>query len=412
MALDRRSFQSQAVEQRVREIAQSKPPVWCSDSFEYCYPNTLDERIFFSDRANLPLAYISANDGYMHLDDSTRQASIYLDLILIDAGIEKLIAGVINCQMLHIWQNPYCSMISIPKGKCLYADRARSDNYSVPDFLPEKSSSIKQPFEIWDQSLLCAPVCLIYDYWKSGADMNLLSSDWLNVLKLCIGQFDDPSKKYFDLIFPVIINNYSQVIDPCQETQSARISANILIASSLSKLAELCTIDKSLSDFIVRCLKVKREISLAIIVRASVIHPTFGTIYASEIDRAGNKVCMEKIDLHGLIALPFSDISYLTNPVYQQTRIFCLSHQNVFYQHNDMAGSGFGRFHSLVTTALTTKDIAELDIEIKKIKEFISDIDKELDFNGEPIKAQVFNQNTLFAELILHLRRINPRLLA
>ena len=407
-----RSYQSQAVEQRIQEFAQSKPPVWCSDSFEYCYPNTLDERICFSYRTKLPFAYISANDGYMHLDDSTRQALIYLDLILIDSGIEKLIAGVINCQMLHIRQNAYRSVISIPEGKCLYADRTRTDNYSIPDLSHEKPASISQTFEIWDQSLLCAPVCLIYDYWKAGADMNLLSSDWRNVLKLCIGQFDDPAHKYVDLIYPVIINGYSQVYDPCQEMQSVRISANILIASSLAKLAELCTIDRSLNDLIVRCLKVKQEISVAINVYASVNHSTFGTIYASEIDKAGNKVCMEKIDLNGLIALPFTDISYLTDPVYQQTRNFCLSRQNVLYQHTDMAGLGLSRFHSLVTTALTTKDPGELDIEINKIKEFIADTGKEPDLNGEPIKKLVFNQNTLFAELILHLRRINPRLLA
>ncbi|GEM_PF-892178 len=412
IALDKRSYQSQGVELRIKEIARNKPAVWWLDSFEYCYPNTLDERVFFSNQANLPLAYISANDGYMHLDDSTRQALLYLDLILIDKGIEKLIAGIINCQMLHIRENDYRAVFSIPEGKCLYADRARTENFSIPDFSTETKHSILQPYKIWDQSILCGPICLLYAYWKSGADMNLLSSDWLSVVKLILMQVDDSKYKYQDLIFPVTCNGQSHVIGTCQEMQSVRIFANILIASSLGKLAELCTIDTSLRDLYKRCNALKQEISTAIIARGTVSHSNFGTIYASEIDRAGNTVCMEKIDLQGLIALPLIDFTYLVNPVYKQTRKFCLSYQNVLYQHADIAVSSLFKFHAALSTALTTVDQYELGIELKKVKEFVGDPSIDLDVNSVMAKTVLFNQNILFAELILHLRRINPRLLA
>lgn len=416
VAHEKRSYHSQAVERRLKEIAQSTGAAWWCDSFQYCYPNTLDERVFYTTRANLPFAYISANDGYMHLDDSTVQALLYIDLISFDKGIENLIAGIINCQMFHIKENNYRSAFFIPEGKCIYADRARNSTDSNPDsnsdFVYETRQSIKQDYKIWDQSILCSPVRLLYAYYKSGADMNLLTSDWPAVLKLSIGQFDDPRYKYEDLLFPVTCIEYSPVIYSSRELQSVRIYANIQITSNLTKSAELLNTQNSLRDLSERCHALKSEISTAINARGSVNHSTFGTIYASEIDRFGNAVCMENIDLHSLIGLPFTDAAHFKNSVYLQTRKFCLSPQNVLYQSTDKACSSLFLSDAVLTTALTTLDPGELHTQLKKIKKIVADSGINPDFNGKTAKKAIFNQNTLFAELISHLLRINPRLLA
>lgn len=436
-----RAYHSKVIENRLCEFSAGKKLPWWFSRFQYAYPNTLDERVLFnSDKVN-PLTYIVGTDGMMHLDDSSRQAMLYLDLIKTDPDLELLLAGVINCQHLHLLQNLQCDKFPIPG--------AAAD---TPQYKLVQSTG----GFIWDQSGLCMPMLLLYSYWKSGGEMRLLKPDWFKLVKRCITIFGAAQSATANLLVPVFVStndtiqshSYADKNDTAsvitRPELPARIGANISIATLLDKLGEMLAETTSAYNLSEECKFQAALIRKAVRQKALITHRVFGTIYATEVDSAGNKVCMEKPGMQGLFGLPYYDERISGSRVYQNTRQYLLSKEHAYFQAEykiDIKPDSFSFGLSLAKalTAATHDELLDVIAQLKGHANYLSeksrgknkpaygsilqavnmrtsdsyqrsseDLNNSQGLNG----GSTSNLNILYSELILRLLRINPSLLA
>mgnify|MGYP000169970225 FL=1 len=60
-------------------------------------------------------------------------------------------------------------------------------------------------------------------------------------------------------------------------------------------------------------------------------HPTYGKIYAFEVDGYGNQLCMDDANIPSLLALPYICDVKPSDRIYQNTRKYLLSLDNPYF---------------------------------------------------------------------------------
>lgn len=146
-----RNFQSEAVENAIREFKKkvdSKELGWL---FENCFPNTLDTTVTFGMKGGKPDTYIITGDiDAMWLRDSTAQVWPYMEFVQKDKDLQQLIAGVINRQTFYILKDPYAN--------AFYDDPAKKGEWAT-DATDMKPGVHERKWEI---DSLCYPIRLAY----------------------------------------------------------------------------------------------------------------------------------------------------------------------------------------------------------------------------------------------------------
>lgn len=106
----------------------------------------------------------------------------------------------------------------------------------------------------------------------------------------------------------VSLNGLVTILNDLKSSNSVEVSALIQIASTLSN-----EIDNGIKN---HCI---------------FDHPTFGTIYAYEVDGFGNGYFMDDANIPSLLSLPYLGYCSINDPVYVRTRQFLLSNNNPYY---------------------------------------------------------------------------------
>jgi len=387
--LANRHFTSKAVEEAIKTFKTSvadKEQAWL---FENCFPNTLDTTVFHSQKNGQPDTYVITGDiDAMWLRDSCAQVWPYLPFIDKDEKLAALIAGVVNRHTQQILIDPYAN--------AFYNDRNKEGEWKT-DMTAMKPGIHERKWEI---DSLCYTIRLAYAYWKKSGDSKPFNEDWKKAIKLILKTFKEQQRKTdrgpyrFQRVTEkptdtVPMEGYGFPIKPtgliCSTFRpsddatiySFLIPSNFFAVASLKQAAEMVQTISNDHELAKELTTLVQEVQTALKKHAIYKHPIFGEIYAFEVDGFGNHNLMDDANIPSLLALPYLGAVELNDPIYQNTRRFCLSDSNPFYYKSEKF-EGIGGPHvskdqmiwplSIIARGLTTTDKNEIKHCLKMLK--------------------------------------------
>lgn len=138
----------------------------------------------------------------------------------------------------------------------------------------------------------------------------------------------------------------------CRAMESARYLAEKMGDASLAQEAK--TLGEAIKEGVLRY--------------GVLTHPSFGQIYAYEVDGLGNANLMDDANVPSLLALPYLEVCQPEDELYRNTRSFVLSEENPYFYQGTYA-RGVGSPHtpqgyiwpiSLCVQAMTSTDMREI----------------------------------------------------
>lgn len=431
-----RKFQSKAVEAAITNFhatVRNKELGWL---FENCFPNTLDTTVDFEMLNGKPDTYVITGDiDAMWLRDSTAQVWPYLTLIQKDKQLQQLIHGVINRQTKCIIKDPYAN--------AFYKDETQVSEWKSD--LTKMQPGIHE--RKWEIDSLCYPIRLSYHYWKLTGDQTPFDEEWKKAIELVLQTFKEQQRKtnngpyFFQRTTAwatdgVPLAGYGYPVKPvgliCSMFRPSDdatiypflIPSNFFALVSLQQAAEMMTQihkDQQLSN---ELAALATEVKTALLQHAVINHPTYGKIYAYEVNGFGSFNLMDDANVPSLLSLPYLGALKNTDPVYMNTRKLLLSTNNPFF-FKGKAGEGIGGPHagmdmiwplSIIMRGLTSNN----DAEIKHCIDMLRKSHGNTGFMHESFHkedATKFTRkwfawaNTLFGELLWKVHNSKPYLL-
>lgn len=434
----KRKFQSPAVEEAIREFNSKVPQKELGWLFENCFPNTLDTTVDFETIGGRSDTYVITGDiDAMWLRDSTAQVSPYLQFIKKDARLQQLIAGVINRQTKCILKDPYAN--------AFFKDENKVSEWKETDITQMKPGIHERKWEI---DSLCYPIRLAYLYWKRSGDTAPFDAAWKEAIQLILQTFREQQRKEGKGSYSfqrrtawatdgVPLGGYGYPVKPvgliCSMFRPSDdatiypflIPSNLFAVVSLRQASEMVrqlSGDQKLSS---ELAALANEVEKAVQKYGIINHPTYGKIYAYEVNGFGSFNLMDDANVPSLLALPYLGAVIVTDPVYQNTRRLLLSENNPIY-FKGSAAAGIGSPHtgldmiwpiSLIIQGLTSTDEGEIKRCIDTLRETHGGTGfmHESFHKNDPKKftrSWFAWANTLFGEFLWKVYREQPRLLA
>ncbi|MCC5930071.1 MAG: glycoside hydrolase family 125 protein [Cyclobacteriaceae bacterium] len=433
--LEKRTFQSTAVEKTIMEVKKGISNPELAWMFENCYPNTLDTTVDFGELNGKPDTFIITGDiDAMWLRDSTAQVWPYLPLVNGDADLRELFRGLINRQAYCIRIDPFANAFN----------KEATGSYWETDLTDMKPELHERKWEI---DSLCYAIRLAYHYWKQTTDVVCFDESWKESARLILSTFRDQQRKEgrgsyrFNRNTPVAtdtlpVNGYGNPVNPvgliCSSFRPSDdatifpflIPSNLFAVVSLRQMAEMLEKIYMDTDFSKDCLALADEVEKAIYEYAVIDHLDFGKILAYEVDGFGNRLFMDDANVPSLLSMPYLGCIEKNDPLYQRTRRFLLSRNNPWY-FEGKAGKGIGGPHvgldmiwpmSIIMQAFTSEDDQEITECIRMLiathagTGFMHETfhkDDPANFTREWFAWA----NTLFGELIISLHQQKPSIL-
>ena len=441
----RRRFVSEAVERTILEVSSAIADDEVRWLFSNCLPNTLDTTITLDkDAAGRPDAFVITGDiAAMWLRDSTNQVWPYLALASGDADLMDLFRGLINRQAACVRIDPYANSF--------YRDGAEVGEWQS-DQTDMRPGVHERKYEL---DSLCAVLRLACGFYFRTGDTQCFDAEWLKTVDLILqtlrheqagsdeqGDADGGPVYQFRRTTPFATDTLTNqgLGNPFARTGMSRsafrpsddaatfqhlVPANAMAVVCLRDLAKMLR-DLSLAPHLAtEADALATDIDAGIQAHAVVRHRTFGDVYAYEVDGFGGVTLMDDANVPSLLALPYLGYCDAADPLYVATRALVLSRANPYFFAGD-AGEGVGGPHvgpgwvwpmAVVLRALTSQDDAEILACLRQLKATHADTG----FMHEAFwkdDATRFTRswfawaNSLFGELILHLHRTRPHLLA
>lgn len=423
-----RHFMSTAVESTIARVkAKIKDPkmAWM---FENCFPNTLDTTVQFRMVDGKPDTFVITGDiDAMWLRDSSAQVWPYLPLTKNDEPLKQLIAGVIHRQTKCILIDPYAN--------AFYPEPRPEGDWQ--EDLTEMNPLVHE--RKWEIDSLAYPIRLAYNYWKITGDTSVFDADWTKAMNLVVQTFKEQQRK--DGLGPYKfqrkterqldtlnndgwgnpVNPVGLIISSFRPSDDATtfqylVPSNLFAVTSLKQVAEIAKKVTNDAALVAESSALAEEVAAAIQKHAIVEHPTYGKVYAFEVDGFGNAYFMDDANVPSLLAMPYLDTIDVNDPVYQNTRKLVLSSDNPYF-FKGTAGEGIGGPHigydmiwpmSIIMRARTTTN----NEEIKYCLRVLRDTDANTGFMHESFHKDDPSNftrswfawvNTLFGELIVDL---------
>ncbi len=445
VAADKRNFTSTAVEQTIERMHKTIRDPELAWLFENCFPNTLDTTVQVSNSNGQPDTFVITGDiDAMWLRDSTAQVWPYLPLIKQDQPLRQLVAGVIRRQAQCIRRDPYAN--------AFYADPAKEGEWKK-DRTDMKPGIHERK---WELDSLCYAIRLSYHYWKTTGDTSPFDAAWLQAMQLALQTCREQQRKtsrgpyrfgrdtawstdtvpgdgygnptrYTGMIHSIFRPSDDATIYPFY------VPSNWFAVVSFRQLATMIDeIRPNSGDagvnrpaFAKECRALAGEVENALKQHAIITHPTYGKMYALEVDGYGNRLLQDDANVPNLLALPYLGACSANDPIYQNTRRFVLSTDNPYF-FRGKAAEGIGSPHTLINNiwpmsvimrALTSSNDQEILAQLRQLKKTHA---------GTGFMHESFNQddpvkftrkwfawaNTLFGELMLKVAAERPHLLS
>jgi len=433
----KRHFKSKTVDAAIKTFHSKVKSPELAWLFENCFPNTLDTTVYYSEKNNKPDTYVITGDiDAMWLRDSSAQVWPYLQFVNEDKPLKNLIKGVISHQTKCILKDPYAN--------AFYGDETK-----VGEWKSDKTEMLPGVHERkWEIDSLCYPIRLAYNYYKKTNDKSPFDENWKRAIEATLKVFREQQRKT-DLgpykferetsraTDTLAMEGYGFPVNPvgliCSSFRPSDdatifpflIPSNFFAVVSLRQAAELIKTfykDVSLEN---ELLALAKEVEEAIQKHAIVNHPTYGKIYAFEIDGFGSAYLMDDANVPSLLSLPYLDAISVDDEVYQNTRKFILSKDNPYF-YKGTFGEGVGGPHigqdmiwpmSITMRALTSKDDEEIRWCIKTLSKTHGGTGfmHESFHKDDPTnftRSWFAWSNTLFGELLWRTYNEKPNLLS
>lgn len=437
-SVSKRHFKSDVIESAIKTFQSKVANKELGWLFNNCFPNTLDTTVFYSEKNGKPDTYVITGDiDAMWLRDSSAQVFPYLQFTKQDKNLQKLIAGVINKQVEFILKDPYAN--------AFYNDEAKISKWKESDITDMKPGVHERKWEI---DSLCYPIRLAYHYWKATGDTSPFGNDWKGSLLLTLRTFREQQRK--DDLGPykfqrktefatdgVPMNGYGYPARPngliCSmfrpsddaTVYSYLIPSNFFAVTSLKQASEMAkTISKD-NKLAADLAALANEVEIALKKYAITTHPSFGKIYAFEVNGFGSYNLMDDANVPSLLAMPYLGGVAASDPLYKNTRNYVWSAENPFFFKGKEA-EGIGGPHvgldmvwpmSIIMKALTSNDDKEIKWSIDTLRKT---------HGGTGFMHESFHKddpkkftrewfawaNTLFGELLWKTFKEKPQLLA
>lgn len=431
-----RRFTSPAVEDRIKSIKATIADPELAWLFENCYPNTLDTTVKYSESNGVADTFVITGDiDAMWMRDSSAQVWPYLPLINKDAGLKKLILGVIHRQAKCVLIDPYANAFNMgPTGS-----EWDTDNTTMKPELHERK---------WEIDSLCYPIRLAYHYWKTSGDGSFFNENWQKAGKTILHTFIEQQRKtgkgpyHFQRKTEVAsdtapLGGYGNPIKPVglicsifRPSDDATVfpflvPSNYFAVASLGQMAEMYEVIGKDAATAHSCRALAAEVKQALEKYAVVQHPVHGKVLAYEVDGFGNHLFMDDANVPSLLALPYLGAMAATDPLYQNTRRMVLSTSNPYFFKGKVA-EGIGGPHvglnyiwpmGIIIRALTSNNAAE----IKQCLAWLKVASAGTGFMHESFNkddAADFTRkwfawaNTLFGELIIKVHQYHSEILS
>ncbi|KAH3681648.1 hypothetical protein WICPIJ_007374 [Wickerhamomyces pijperi] len=380
-----RTFSSPAVEKLLEDLEAriANPDLY--RLVENALPNTLDTAILWYDTNNLPFeTFISTGDIHAEwLRDSTRQLSIYHKLAPFDSELADMIKGAINTQADYIVGDPYCNAFHPPRRSNVKKGESAKDKVNPR---PDWNNVFECKYEI---DSIASFLTLTREYYESTKDVTVFTKDWFralaNVIILVKRESSPTFKDEQGQVLPFYYS-FQRNTDIGTETLPLAGTGNPvnfgigLVRSAFRpsddacilqffvpgniqlqfELSEIHKILKSLSDKLISEIpelstkfqillddinKYSNIISEAIQDHAIVTHPTYGKVYAYEVDGYGGSIFMDDANIPSLLSIPELTRTSASDQIYQNTREMILSKKGNPYYLNGPHFKGVGGPH-------------------------------------------------------------------
>lgn len=366
---------------RVKEFIGSINDDKLAATFNGCFYNTLDTTVeYLSDG----ITYVFTGDiDAMWLRDSSAQVMQYLEFASDDEDVRALIKGLIKRQFAFIKIDPYANAFSKREHGNFEADECE-----------------KHPY-VWERKFeldsLCYPLWLAYKYYAKTGDAAVFDAEFYEILDVILGVFvceqnHKANSTYYHYrpteapsfsvpnrgrggdvaVCGLVWSGYRPSDDPCE--YGYFVPGNMFISATLKALIGLdaLLVEETRIGVMQGLIK---DIDDAIARHAVVEHPTFGKMYAYEVDGLGGVKLMDDANVPSLLSAPYIGYLDASDEVYENTRAFALSSANPYY-YEGKSISGIGSPHtpenyvwpiSLMMQGLTSNDADEINAVLKML---------------------------------------------
>lgn len=291
----------------------------------------------------------------MWLRDSSAQVRPYLLLAREDPEIAALLMGVVRRQVDFILHDPYANAFNATPSGARWED----DRTEMSDLVWERKYEVDS---------LCYPLQLAHGLWQATGRSDHLDARFRQAAAVILDlwrreQRHEAASPYrFEraawqergqlprggLGTPVAEtgltwSGFRPSDDAC--THGYLVPSNMFAVVVLGHLAQIADEVWDDLDLGREAQELSRSIQAGIDAHARTEHPTFGTVYAYEVDGLGNVNLMDDANVPSLLSLPYLGYCAPEDPLYLSTRRFVLSEANPYF-FRGKAASGVGSPHT------------------------------------------------------------------
>jgi len=435
---------SHAVEALIQNISNyiHDPELRCL--FANTLPNTLDTTVKqLGEHIGKDDTFIVTGDiDAMWLRDSTNQVQPYMNLLLRDKTLSKMVRGLINRQVIYMKMDPFANAFS----EQINNSCSRS-HHSKEDYTVYHPCVFERKFEL---DSLAAFLKLSSQYFQITKDVSIFDSEWrdaiLLVLRLLLqnqratGTSCSQSKGcdgyYFRRMTAQPTDSLSHGIgSPGRYTGMVRtafrpsddaamypfnVPANAMLVAELKNIIALlkvlhfvdinawetlmCQVDHGIHQHGIKVIDDK-------------------SVFVYEVDGFGNYIFMDDGNIPSLLSLPYIGYVDMNNETYTNTRARLLNEETNPYYFKGSAGKGIGSPHtgpgniwpmSLIVQALTTDNPFEITELLGMIvRSSKNTLHESFSKNDVSIYSRPWFAwcNSLFGELIVSIANTSPEIL-
>ncbi|WP_433004688.1 glycoside hydrolase family 125 protein [Kribbella sp. CA-294648] len=291
----------------------------------------------------------------MWLRDSAAQLRPYLVLCADDPALQDTLIGVLHRQLEYIAIDPYANAFNREPNGAGHT----GDETEMSPWVWERKYEIDS---------LCYPIELAYRLWRITGRTDVIDDRFRvaaeAILELWTIEQDHETNSQYRFqrhddreSDTLVREGRGRLTRPTGMSWSAfrpsddatelgfNVPGNMFASVVLGYLQVIATEvlgDTALGD---RAKELKARIDEGIAEYGTVDHPTFGRVYAYEVDGLGEQLLLDDANMPSLLSLPMSGFAAPDDPTYRATRSLLLSPENPYY-YSGTHGAGIGSPHT------------------------------------------------------------------